>query len=129
MLSVSVYTEYTDPRRDEWQTKTLPALKKAALRILVEKSGVSRRALMDARAGRSRPHRKNREMLATILRKVDPRFSSKPSGESLRIDAPGSNVSSTILRFSATERRRRSKALLTTTRSEVSIYPPKWTLP
>jgi len=37
-----------------------------------------------------------------------------------------SNVSSTILRLSATGRRRRSKALLTTTRSEVSIYPPMW---
>jgi hypothetical protein len=63
----SVYTEYPDPRRDEWQTKILPALKKVPLRILVGKSGMSRRALMNARAGRSRPHRKNREMLAAVI--------------------------------------------------------------
>ena len=72
----SVYTEYSDPRRDEWQTKILPALKKVPLKILVEKSGMSRRALMNARAGRSRPHRKNRELLAVLLRKLGPSFFS-----------------------------------------------------
>lgn len=65
----TVYTEYSDPRRDEWQAKTLRALKKVPLKILVKKSGMSRRALMDARAGRSRPHRKNRERLVSILKK------------------------------------------------------------
>lgn len=38
-----VYTEYTDPRRDEWQTKILPVLKRMPLAEL-EKSGLSRRA-------------------------------------------------------------------------------------
>jgi hypothetical protein len=66
----NVYTEYPDRRRDEWQTKILPALKKVPLKILVEKSGISRRALMNARAGRSRPHRKNRERLVSILKKL-----------------------------------------------------------
>ncbi len=66
----SVYTEYVDPRRDEWQTKTLPALKKAPLKLLVKKSGLSRRMLIDTRAGRSRPHRKNRELLAAVLLKL-----------------------------------------------------------
>jgi hypothetical protein len=33
----SVYTEYSDPRRDEWQTKILPALKGAPLKSLVKK--------------------------------------------------------------------------------------------
>jgi len=61
------YTEYPDPRHDEWQTKILPALKKAKLADLVKMSGLSRRALIDLRAGRSRPHRKNREMLVSIL--------------------------------------------------------------
>jgi hypothetical protein len=68
----SVYTEYSDPRRDEWQTKILPALKEAPLKVLVGKSGMSRRALMDARAGRSRPHRKNRELLTPIVRQLAP---------------------------------------------------------
>jgi hypothetical protein len=68
----NVYTEYVDPRRDEWATKILPALKKARL-ILVEtecKKRLSRRAIIDLRAGRSRPHRKTQELLATVLKKL-----------------------------------------------------------
>lgn len=69
----SVYTEYVDQKRDEWATKILPALKKVRLKTLVKAcyGQLSRRALIDWRAGRSRPHRKNRELLAAILRKVD----------------------------------------------------------
>lgn len=67
--SQSIYTQYPDPRRDEWQTKILPALKKAPLAILVKMSGLSRRAIIDLRAGRSRPHRKNQMRLASIVRK------------------------------------------------------------
>jgi DNA polymerase III epsilon subunit-like protein len=66
----NVYTEYPDPRRDEWATKIQPALKKAPLKLLVKMSGMSRRALIDARAGRSRPHRINREKLVSILKKL-----------------------------------------------------------
>ncbi len=63
----SVYTDYPDPKRDEWQTEMLPALKRMPLTQLVKLSGMSRRAILDLRAGRSRPHRKNREQLAAIL--------------------------------------------------------------
>ena len=68
----SVYTEYPDPRRDEWQTKILPALKKALLSRLVEECRgiLSRRALIDLRAGRSRPHRKNQEILVQIVKRL-----------------------------------------------------------
>jgi hypothetical protein len=66
----TVYTQYIDPRRDEWQTEALPALKRAPLKILQEKSGFCRRMLMKARAGITRPHRKNRERLAEILREL-----------------------------------------------------------
>ena len=66
----SVYTEYPDRRRDEWQTKIIPALKKAPLSILAKESGMSRSALKELRAGRSRPHRKNQETLVAILRKM-----------------------------------------------------------
>jgi len=62
-----VYTEYPDPRRDEWQTVILPALKKSKLCDLVAKTGLSRRALMDLRAGRSRPHAKNLEILIKLV--------------------------------------------------------------
>jgi hypothetical protein len=64
----NVYTEYTDRRRDEWQTKILPALRKIPLPILFRMSGLSRRTLIDIRAGRSRPHRKNQQRLAAIIR-------------------------------------------------------------
>jgi hypothetical protein len=66
----NAYTEYSDLRRDEWETKSRPALKIPPLDLLVKMSGRSRRMLIDARAGRSRPHRKNRELLAAILRKL-----------------------------------------------------------
>ena len=66
----NVYTIYTDPRRDEWQTKIMSALRKIPLPILVKMSSLSRRALIDIRAGRSRPHRNNQELLAAIVRKL-----------------------------------------------------------
>ena len=68
----NVYTEYPDPRRDEWQTKTRPALKGIPLKSLVKecKAKLSRRALIDLRAGRSKPRRKNQEMLAVIVTKL-----------------------------------------------------------
>jgi hypothetical protein len=63
----SVYTEYIDPRRDEWQTKILPALKALPLSQLIRESGLSRRALLDVRAGRSRPHPDNQKRLVRIV--------------------------------------------------------------
>ena len=61
-----------DPRRDEWETKILPALKKPQLSNLVEECRgiLSRRAIIDLRAGRSRPHRTNRGPLLAVLRKL-----------------------------------------------------------
>jgi len=63
-----VYTEYCDPKRDEWTTKTLPALKKTPLAVLINETGLSRRALLNLRAGRSRPHSKNREVIIEVLK-------------------------------------------------------------
>jgi hypothetical protein len=67
-----VYTEYPDPRRDEWQTKILPALKNAPLNVVVKmcKGKLSRRAIIDLRAGRSRPHPKNQEHIEAVLREM-----------------------------------------------------------
>ena len=65
-----VYTEYPDPRRDECETKIRPALRKVPLSRLMKLSGKCRRMLMKARAGRTRPHRKNQELLTTILRRL-----------------------------------------------------------
>lgn len=64
----NIYTEYVDQSRDEWQTKILPALKRMPLLELIRESGLARRTLLDIRAGRSRPHPKNRERLTAIVR-------------------------------------------------------------
>jgi hypothetical protein len=64
----NVYTEYPDPRRDEWQTKIVPALRGIPLSRLQAETGLSRSTLFEVLAGRSRPHRKNRERLAEIVR-------------------------------------------------------------
>ena len=66
----NVYTEYVDSRRDEWQAIVLPVLKKAPLSLLQRISGRSRRMLMKTRAGTTRPHRKNRERLASVVREI-----------------------------------------------------------
>lgn len=63
----SVYTEYPDRRRDEWTTKVLPAIRQIPLRELQAKSGMSRRALMDLRAGRSRPRPEARRKLLELF--------------------------------------------------------------
>ena len=65
----NVYTEFPDPRRDEWRTKILSALRTIPLTVLEEMSELSRRALIDIRAGRSRPHRKNHELLVSIVKR------------------------------------------------------------
>jgi hypothetical protein len=68
----NTYTEYVDPKRDEWTTKIQPALKKASLSVLVKECGkhLSRRELIELRAGRSRPHRKTQELLQSILKRL-----------------------------------------------------------
>jgi hypothetical protein len=69
----NVYTEYADPRRSEWIIKSLPALKKPELWVLEKSCGklLSRRELIELRAGRSKPHRKTQELLQSILKGLD----------------------------------------------------------
>jgi hypothetical protein len=66
----NIYTEYADPKQSEWITKIQPALKKARLKVLVDacEKRVSRRELIELRAGRSKPHRKTQELLVSILK-------------------------------------------------------------
>lgn len=63
----NVYTEYPDPRCDEWETKIIPALREIPLPRLEKLSGMSRRALIYARVGRMRPHKKHQEVLVRIV--------------------------------------------------------------
>ena len=66
----SVHTEYPDPRRDEWQDKILPALKRLPVSALMKLSGQSRSMLYRARTGRTKPRQKNQKLLASILRRM-----------------------------------------------------------
>jgi hypothetical protein len=67
---VNIYTEYVDPKRTEWTTKIQPALKKPPLRVLVKacEKQISRRELIELRAGRSEPHRRNQSFLTEKVR-------------------------------------------------------------
>jgi len=67
----TVYTQYPDSRRDEWETKIRPALGKAALSVLEKETGLSRRTLIYARTGKRKPHRKHRELLIPVLRRLN----------------------------------------------------------
>ena len=63
----SVYTEYPDPRHDEWSA-ICDALQDVSLDEFERVTGKSRRMLIDARKGRRRPHRQNRRLLAGVAR-------------------------------------------------------------
>jgi hypothetical protein len=67
-----VYAEYEDPKRSAWVTKILPAIRKAKPALLISgcRDFLSSRALRDIRAGRSKPHRKNREKLIALVTKL-----------------------------------------------------------
>ncbi len=60
------YTEYPDSQRDEWAAEILPQLKAMPMRELMERSGLSRRALQLIRAGR-RPSVQNQQRLKSAL--------------------------------------------------------------
>ena len=66
----SVYTEYPDPHRDEWETKILPLLKKIPIAALMRVSGRSRSMLTRSLAGRSRPRKGNQQLLKPILHRL-----------------------------------------------------------
>jgi len=66
----SVYTEYPDPNRDEWQTRILPVLKNIPIAALMKVSGRSRSMLRRALAGLSRPRKRNRQLLKSILQRL-----------------------------------------------------------
>jgi hypothetical protein len=67
-----INTEYSDPKRSEWVIKIQPALKKVSLINLVKacRNRLSRREIIELRAGRSKPHRKTLELLKGILVKL-----------------------------------------------------------
>jgi hypothetical protein len=85
----NVYTEYLDPRRDEWQRKIVPTLRKMPLKRLEKMSGLSRRALIYARVGRRRPHKKHQQILAAIASKFDQKTRDLERNKENAIQKPG----------------------------------------
>ncbi len=67
----NVYTVYSDSRRDAWEKVIRPKLSKISLSRLIEKTGLSRRALIDARTGRRRPHPRNRRIILAVLQTLN----------------------------------------------------------
>ena len=61
-----VYTEYPDPRRDEWESTIRPALNKVPVEDVAKMTGRSRRTIIYWRTGRRRPHPKNQERIAEV---------------------------------------------------------------
>jgi hypothetical protein len=66
----NVYTEYIDPRRDDWTTKVIPAMKKARVSELMKATVLSRRMLIKARNGKVRPHRSSQVSILSALGKL-----------------------------------------------------------
>ena len=57
-----VYTEYPNPRRDEW-AKTLAILRLAPAEAITVATGISRRTVQRIRNGHSQPTRRNKTLL------------------------------------------------------------------
>jgi hypothetical protein len=62
-----VYTEYPDPRRDEWETTIRPALNKVQPECVSKMTGLSVRTIIYARRGRRRPRARNQERIAAVV--------------------------------------------------------------
>jgi len=71
-----VYTEYPDPKRDEWATSILPALRKMPVSRLMAETGLSRATIQAVRMGR-RPHRRAR---AAFVRSATHSLQSREDG-------------------------------------------------
>ena len=67
LVPSDVYTEYPDPRRDEWDSKWLPMLRSKAVPEL-ENRGVSRATIYAARAGRPLYESTKAKLMGTLKR-------------------------------------------------------------
>lgn len=66
----TVYTEYPNPRREEWESKVLPALRKFPVRVLARLSNKSVSMLRRTLSGQSRPQARNQLLLKSVLGKL-----------------------------------------------------------
>ncbi|HKR82756.1 MAG TPA: hypothetical protein VJS37_01205 [Terriglobales bacterium] len=66
----AVYTEYPDPRRNEWETKVLPALRRFPARVLMRLTNKSATMLKRTLAGQSQPRPRSRALLKAALHRI-----------------------------------------------------------
>jgi len=66
----SVSTEYPEPRRDEWETKILQVQNNIPIAALMTISGRSRSMLTRTLSDRSRPRKRNQQLLKSILQRL-----------------------------------------------------------
>ena len=57
------------PIRDDWEAKIRPALNKVSVELIAKMMRLSRRMIIYARTGQRRPHAKQQERIAGVLRK------------------------------------------------------------
>jgi hypothetical protein len=67
--SEAVYTEYKDPRRDDWIRRVVPALAQLSLKSFERETGKSRAILIDARLGRRRRTPEHQRLLTALAKK------------------------------------------------------------
>lgn len=68
-----VYTEYPDRRRDEWTTKTLPILRQASVKAIIDSTGIARRTVQRIRNGHSKPTYEHKTLLEQFSKAWDTR--------------------------------------------------------
>lgn len=68
--ATDVYTEYPDPRRDEWRTRVVPALQRIPRKLFERLTGKPRKMLIAARRGHRELRRENRELLIAVARRL-----------------------------------------------------------
>ena len=67
----AAYTEYVDPRRDEWAENILPKLKAVWMREACKGTGISRAQIQRYRSKRARPRKKQLERVVQLIRNID----------------------------------------------------------
>ena len=66
--AADVYTEYPDPRRDGWETKILPFLRRAPAQVIIDATGISRRTVQRIRNEQTKPTAEHRRLLEAFAK-------------------------------------------------------------
>ena len=62
------YTEYPDPRRDQWVIKVLPFLRQASAQVITNATGITRRTVQRIRNEQTKPTAEHRRLLEAFAK-------------------------------------------------------------